>query len=493
MLHSINRLFLLLIILAAATGIFVSIITLFFLNQSEDQAILSSLHNYDYHSGIHMIGIAPNYSSSNSPYSIEVTLKTPYRDSKDLVFIEVYSSGKLLSESDCLSQQKDTSEYSFSDSINCTISVPYTYSQNPTYSIFARYTHDGQEYIGNVEKVRFNWSAYENDLKGFYISLSLFIVSIYLLVILPVTIFALYTSLHTKHAFKYSFRNLINPFSDPKTIFGKVNSFLVSPYFWSIELSGVIIILLYMSLYSSAWTDTWTLLSFLLCGAVAFVIPYLWCIGWWYADYKQREPLRIIVTFFFWGMLASLMAIGVNSISGEILGLFGIGFIGTLLAAPIFEELFKGSGLSLLSEHQEFNSVEDGIIYGFAIGMGFSFIENWLYFIQHPLGSDIVSWIWLVIVRSIIFSANHGFYTAISGAIIGYLIERKFSFPALGILIALPFAAFLHAMHNSSEILTTLFGSGGILLYCCLLVPLFDYGGALVIIGLFIRSIVRKK
>jgi RsiW-degrading membrane proteinase PrsW (M82 family) len=248
-----------------------------------------------------------------------------------------------------------------------------------------------------------------------------------------------------------------------------------------------------MSLYSSAWTDTWTLLSFLLCGAVAFVIPYLWCIGWWYADYKQREPLRIIVTFFFWGMLASLMAIGVNSISGEILGLFGIGFIGTLLAAPIFEELFKGSGLSLLSEHQEFNSVEDGIIYGFAIGMGFSFIENWLYFIQHPLGSDIVSWIWLVIVRSIIFSANHGFYTAISGAIIGYLIERKFSFPALGILIALPFAAFLHAMHNSSEILTTLFGSGGILLYCCLLVPLFDYGGALVIIGLFIRSIVRKK
>ena len=125
--------------------------------------------------------------------------------------------------------------------------------------------------------------------------------------------------------------------------------------------------------------------------------------------------------------------------------------------------------------------------------MGFSFIENWLYFIQNPVGSDIGSWGSLVIVRSIIFSANHGFYTAITGAIIGYLVERKFSFPALGLVVALPIAATLHALHNSSEILTALLGSGGILVYCCLLVPIFDYGGAIAIILLFIKSVVRKK
>lgn len=489
----LNRIFLILLILAAATGMLISIITLFFLNQSTDDAILSLLHKYNYQSEIQIVNLSENYSASDSPYVINVSIKNPSISQNDLLYLDVYSSGRLVSESDCIEQSKDSTDYQDQNSLTCLVSVPYSYSKTSTYSVFPRYRRNNSEYIGNIVKLHFDWSEYEKNLNSFSISLGLLTFLLYLLVVLPVSIFAIHTSITAKHKHRYSIHNLFNPFLDSKDLFSKINSFLVSPYFWSIELFGVVIVLLYMSMYSSAWGGFWAFLIFLLCGLIAFVIPFLWCLGWWYADYREREPLRIIVTFFFWGMLASLMAIGINSLAGELFGLIGFGVLGTVLAAPLCEEFFKGSGLALLSEHHEFNSVEDGIVYGFAIGMGFSFIENWLYFIQNPLGSDIGSWIWLVIMRSIVFSANHGFYTAIPGAVIGYLIERKFSFPALGLLIALPFAAFLHMMHNSSEVMTALFGTGGILVYCCFLIPIFDYGGAIFIIGLFIRSVLRKK
>ncbi len=489
MIHSVNRLFLLLLILLAASGIFISIISLFFVGQSQDEAILSTLHNYEYSHSLKVLDLPANISASDSPYLFNASISLPSSDPHDLLFLDVVSSGRLVSESDCTSQIIPNSNLS-----NCTVSIPYMYSKDSTYSIFAHYSHNDHDYYSDLKKVKFNWSDYEQPFHNFLSYLSIFAIFIFGLILFPLSVFAVHTSIHSTHSGrKYTLSNLIDPFSDPKTLFQKFNSFLSSPYFWTIELLGVVIILLYMSLYSSAWKDAWSALSFLICGAIAFIIPYLWTLGWWYADYREREPLRIIVTFFFWGMLASLMAIGLNSISSGFFEVLGIGVLGTVLAAPIFEELFKGSGIALLSEHPEFNSVEDGIVYGFAIGMGFSFIENWLYFIQNPVGSDIGSWVSLVIVRSIIVSANHGFYTAITGAIIGYLVERKFSFPALGLLVALPIAATLHALHNSSEILTALLGSGGILVYCCLLVPIFDYGGAIAIILLFIKSVVRKK
>ncbi|MCX6768596.1 MAG: PrsW family glutamic-type intramembrane protease [Candidatus Micrarchaeota archaeon] len=103
------------------------------------------------------------------------------------------------------------------------------------------------------------------------------------------------------------------------------------------------------------------------------------------------------------------------------------------------------------------------------------------------------SWLFLFLLRSIVFSANHGLYTAITGATIGYLIEKKFEFPALGLLIGVPIATLFHAMHNSGELVITLLGGAGVLLYCCVLIPFFDYGGLLLLMVLFLRAVTRAR
>ena len=193
------------------------------------------------------------------------------------------------------------------------------------------------------------------------------------------------------------------------------------------------------------------------------------------------------------GMLSALMAIGINSLGGLVLEIFGIGFLGAFLIAPIIEELYKGTGLALLAEHKEYNSIEDGMVFGFVIGMGFSFIEDWVYMLSSPMGSDFTGWFFLFIMRSIFFSANHGIYTAIVGGTIGWFIEKGFKAPALGILVGGPIAAFYHAVHNSGEFLSVLFGVGGLLAYCCILIPLFDYGGFILVIAMFVWALFRKK
>ncbi|MBI5047232.1 PrsW family intramembrane metalloprotease [Candidatus Micrarchaeota archaeon] len=253
------------------------------------------------------------------------------------------------------------------------------------------------------------------------------------------------------------------------------------------------VVLLYIAIHGTVWKSEPALLGFVFSGLMAFIIPFLWCAAWWYADFREREPLRIILTFFFWGMFAALMAIGINSISDDFFTVFGFGAIGLFIVPPIIEEFFKGSGLAFLCNHHEYDSVEDGVVFGFAIGMGFSFVENWLYLMGAPLGSSILAWVFLFILRSIVFSVIHGFYTAISGAVIGYLKEKQFGAPALGLLLGLPIAAVFHAIHNSGAALGDLAGGGGTILYCCFLVPVFDFGGFIILIILFVRALLRQK
>jgi len=77
--------------------------------------------------------------------------------------------------------------------------------------------------------------------------------------------------------------------------------------------------------------------------------------------------------------------------------------------------------------------------------------------------------------------------------VIGYLIEKGFKAPVLGIFVGVPIAAFFHAMHNSGEMLISFLGAGGILVYCCFLIPIFDYGGLILLVALFVRAVLRKR
>lgn len=431
--------------------------------------------------------------NDRSPYLVNVTITTPPLTDRSFLTLKVYGNGKSVNEIDCLSGFGSLDDFVGSTEINCVATIPYTYEKVENYRIFAILD---DEYVSNPIEFTLDWSAYEGDFWSFSSILFIILIGAYAVLVIPVAIIVLNIARNTKHKLtfpgEYSLHSLLNPFANTNTLLQKFYSFIISPYFWAFEFVGIILILSYMLLDSQAWKSFPALAGFLLSGMAAFIIPFLWCAVWWYVDFKEREPIRILITLFFWGMLSALMAIGLNTVAGLVFGVIGLGFLSTFMAAPLIEETYKGSGLALLSEHHEYDSLEDGIVFGFVVGMGFAFIENWIYFLNYPMGSDIGAWLWLFFLRSVVFSAMHGFYTAITGAVISFFIIRKFRAPGLAILLGIPIAAFFHAMHNSSSVLS-LFGAGGLLVYCCFLIPFFDYGGIVVLVALFIVALLRKR
>jgi len=499
MLETINRLFLAFLLVIALLGIVLSIGTLLLPGLLGAGLDLKELQSADHSPAFQLLqgAIPASVSPDASPYEINLTINTPYLEKDDELKLHVFSEGRDLKDTDCLESFDSYDNYSTSGSFTCTAVIPYGYISSQDYEIYASLSGEGKEYASGPIQIHADWSTYESNFWGFSTILAILIGAVYLFILLPLSFIVLGMASHLKHANsvegEYSLRSLLNPFAVGKTLMDKINSFIISPYFWAIESIGILIIIFYLAIFAGIWKSGTALSAFLFSGLLAFIIPFLWVLAWWYADYREREPLRIIITFFLWGMLAALMAIGFNTLTGVIFEVIGLGFLSSFLLAPPTEEFFKGSGICLLSEHHEFDSIEDGLVYGFVIGMGFSFIEDWLYMLNNPMGSDIWSWLGLFFLRSILFSSNHGLYTAITGGVIGFLIERRFKAPALGLLIGVPIAAFFHAMHNSGEMLGTLLGGGGLLVYCCLLIPFFDYGGLIFLVLFFIYALLRKR
>jgi RsiW-degrading membrane proteinase PrsW (M82 family) len=498
MLEAANRLFIALLVSAAAFGILLSLATLF----------LPGLLPYDAE-GEFMDGLSargdfsislPGPSSvipSDSPYLANLTMRVPELEENDVLALGIFDANGKEYLQDCPGPFDSGAEYAGDGEIECTALLPYDYEPSSAYRIYAMLVNSEGEYYAGPVMVGAVWAEYENEFMGFSWAMALIVAATYLFAMLPVALIVLFVASREKHAGagegEYSLLTLINPVSFGRGLLQKFHASISSPWFWALETFGIALILLYMAISAQMWKSGTAFIAFVFSGLMAFIVPFLWSSAWWYADYREREPLRIMITMFLWGMLAALMAIGINTLLGVVFALAGIGFLGSFLVAPLAEESFKGAGPCLFSEHHEFDSVEDGILYGFTVGMGFSFIENWIYFIDNPMGSDIPGWLFLFMMRSVFFSANHGFYTAITGAAIGFLIERGFRAPALGFLIGMPVAALFHAMHNSGEMLGALFGAGGLLIYCCFLIPLFDYGGFIILALLFAYSVLRKR
>ncbi|VVC04411.1 Protease prsW family protein [Candidatus Bilamarchaeum dharawalense] len=493
MLEVVNRFFIGFLMIFALLGIIVSIAILG-LGIIVGPETIDGIEKMEHPTDLSMEESVIQTYSEDSPYQLNITIHTPPITETSLLTLRIYGNGKSLNEADCLEDFSDPSEYVGLTEFNCLALIPYTYEKQGDYKIFAVLDDESSS---NPISFHLDWTNYEKHFWDFSTTVFFLLIGVYVAIIVPVALMVLNIARTTKHKLsfpgEFTLHSLIHPFVNTSSLLQKFYSFIVSPYFWAFELIGIILILSYMVVDAQAWKSTSALTGFVLSGMAAFIIPFLWCAAWWYADFKEREPIRVLITLFFWGMLSALMAIGINTLAGALFGIIGLGFLSTFLVAPIVEETYKGSGLALLSEYHDYDSIEDGIVYGFVIGMGFAFIENWIYFLDTPMGSDVWGWLVLFILRSIVFSANHGFYTAVTGAIIAFFIARKFKAPGLGILIGMPVAALFHAMHNSSSILTALLGGGGLLLYCCLLIPIFDYGGFFILLLLFLRAVFTKK
>lgn len=205
----------------------------------------------------------------------------------------------------------------------------------------------------------------------------------------------------------------------------------------------------------------------------------------WLLDKYEREPLRLLLGAFLWGAIpAAVVSLVLEVVLGVplwlLLGDAPAEAIGVALGAPIIEELAKGAALILLALlfSREFDGVMDGIVYGALVGFGFAMTENIAYLVScGPVGS--VECQALAFWRTLVFGLNHAFYTALTGAAIGYAMTKRDAKRWLAPPLGLWAAMMSHMLHN----LASLVGSAPGMEFLGLLLALVPDWGTVLLLG----------
>jgi RsiW-degrading membrane proteinase PrsW (M82 family) len=115
---------------------------------------------------------------------------------------------------------------------------------------------------------------------------------------------------------------------------------------------------------------------------IAAGIPALFLLLIYTLDLYASRAFRLVVLCFGWGALGAFgLSYLINTYVGLPLGqalkvnpqLFLV-----VAFAPVVEEIAKSLSLFYVSRRSEFTYFVDGAIYGFAAGIGFSIIENFV-------------------------------------------------------------------------------------------------------------------
>lgn len=261
---------------------------------------------------------------------------------------------------------------------------------------------------------------------------------------------------------EYTLSTLLLPWKKGLTLKDSIMMIFVSPYFWFFEFISVILFMGLMLVgLMVTYSDTGkVLLLFIASGLVSFAFTFFYAVILWLSDYKEREPLRFIPTLFLWGCVAAFMAAIIESILSAVLGVFVPEELSILLtlfslmfSAPIIEEFSKGLGVLIMSYHHEFDGVADGMVYGFIIGAGFAFLEDWGYYLTYtPTEIGFAGWIGLIALRTVLTGAVHGIFTGFTGAILGFFKEKNIRGRWLAFPVLVLVGGVAHMIFNSLTI-----------------------------------------
>ena len=226
--------------------------------------------------------------------------------------------------------------------------------------------------------------------------------------------------------------------------------------------------------------------------AVVPTIVYVLII--WWCDRYEKEPLLLLAAAFLWGAVpAILLSLGAEVALDEPLSAYSDlarDLASASLVAPIVEELAKAIALYLIYRlfRDEFDGVLDGVIYGALVGFGFAMTENFFYLMQEATSGGWESFGILAAMRTIVFGLNHAFYTAFTGAGLGYARNAtnrlaKGIVPLLGLLVGMGF----HAVHNLGATLS------GETLAAIGISLIGDAGGVLIVIGILVLALRQER
>jgi RsiW-degrading membrane proteinase PrsW (M82 family) len=188
----------------------------------------------------------------------------------------------------------------------------------------------------------------------------------------------------------------------------------------------------------------------------------------------RKEVLSLLV-------FGGLAALAVYPISGRLIDTLPIGFSGySRYVAPWIEEAAKGIVVILLFRFNRIGYKLDAVISGFAIGAGFSVVENVIYLTTFP---DYGTGTWLV--RGLGTAVMHGTTLAILAAIAHALAEREtrqaageFDFNLLWFLPGYLIAVAIHTAFNHFPDRPLIAMTGAIVFAPIAIFAIFQFGTA---------------
>ncbi|HSV20082.1 MAG TPA: PrsW family glutamic-type intramembrane protease [Casimicrobiaceae bacterium] len=157
-----------------------------------------------------------------------------------------------------------------------------------------------------------------------------------------------------------------------------------------------------------------------------------------YLDSYKLVRMRTVLVVLLCGAVAALVTYPVNAALLKLTGLEVTAF--TRYVGPFSEELLKAVIVVVLVRTHRIGFLVDAAILGFAIGTGFSVVEN-LYYLDHFRDAGMATWI----VRGFGTALMHGGATALVSVVALALIE---SAPRLRALVFAPGLILAIALHS---------------------------------------------
>jgi RsiW-degrading membrane proteinase PrsW (M82 family) len=184
-----------------------------------------------------------------------------------------------------------------------------------------------------------------------------------------------------------------------------------------------------------------------LAGLVAFGIPAIFLLIIYTLDLYASRTFRLVMICFAWGAVGGLgLAYLFNTyVAVPLIRNLRLDYLWLYVVfAPVAEEILKSLSLFYVSRQKDFTYFVDGAIYGFAAGIGFSIVENFLYVQQNPqMGIP------LALVRGFSTCLMHGTAAALVGAAVGRFRFQRGSKQILALVGGWLAAILLHAAFNA--------------------------------------------
>ncbi len=179
----------------------------------------------------------------------------------------------------------------------------------------------------------------------------------------------------------------------------------------------------------------------MLSSAVSLLPVFLFLAALVFLDSYKLVPIRAILLTIAAGCAAAVIAYLANKTAFDLLR--ADPELYRRYGSPLVEEALKAVTIIVLLKKKRIGFTVDAAVYGFAVGAGFSFVEN-LYYLGALPGGHIILWF----ARGLGTAVMHGGTTAIFAIITKSLADRGSSMKLAYALPGLAAAAALHSFYN---------------------------------------------